>query len=485
MELEKILKGIKAKQILGSPAVQIKRLTLDSRAILPNDLFVAVKGTTVDGHTFIESAIEHGATAIICQDKPTNINPDICYVMVEDSTEVLGELASAFYNHPSRKLKLVGVTGTNGKTTTATLLYDLFQKLGYKVGLISTVCNYIHNQRIEATHTTPDAITLNQLLNQMVGEGCEYAFMEVSSHAIVQNRVSGIYFTGAIFTNLTRDHLDYHQTFANYLKAKQTLFDHLPENSFALTNIDDKNGEVMVQHSKAKIYSYSLRKMSNFKVKIIESHFEGMLLQLDKKEVMVRFSGEFNAYNVLAAYGTALLLNQNEEEVLIALSSLTPASGRFETIHSLDNKIAIVDYAHTPDALDNVLKTIQEVLMNRGHIITVVGAGGNRDKGKRPLLAQEAAKRSDKVIITSDNPRFEDPQRIADEMLQGLNSTDLQKTLCIINRREAIRTACFLAQPNDVILVAGKGHETYQEINGVRHHFDDKEEINAIFNLKQ
>ena len=485
MELEKILKGIKAKQILGSPAVQIERLTLDSRAIQPNDLFVAVKGTTVDGHTFIESAIEHGATAIICQDKPTKINPDICYVMVEDSTEVLGELASAFYNHPSRKLKLVGVTGTNGKTTTATLLYDLFQKLGYKVGLISTVCNYIHNQRIEATHTTPDAITLNQLLNQMVGEGCEYAFMEVSSHAIVQNRVSGIHFTGAIFTNLTRDHLDYHQTFANYLKAKQTLFDHLPKTSFALTNIDDKNGEVMVQHSKAKIYSYSLRKMSNFKVKIIESHFEGMLLQLDKKEVMVRFSGEFNAYNVLAAYGTALLLNQNEEEVLIALSSLTPASGRFETIHSLDNKIAIVDYAHTPDALDNVLKTIQEVLMNRGHIITVVGAGGNRDKGKRPLLAQEAAKRSDKVIITSDNPRFEDPQRIADEMLQGLNPTDLQKTLCIINRREAIRTACFLAQPHDVILVAGKGHETYQEINGVRHHFDDKEEINAIFNLKQ
>ena len=485
MELEKILKGIKAKQILGSPAVQIERLTLDSRAIQPNDLFVAVKGTTVDGHTFIESAIEHGATAIICQDKPTKINPDICYVMVEDSTEVLGELASAFYNHPSRKLKLVGVTGTNGKTTTATLLYDLFQKLGYKVGLISTVCNYIHNQRIEATHTTPDAITLNQLLNQMVGEGCEYAFMEVSSHAIVQNRVSGIHFTGAIFTNLTRDHLDYHQTFANYLKAKQTLFDHLPKTSFALTNIDDKNGEVMVQHSKAKIYSYSLRKMSNFKVKIIESHFEGMLLQLDKKEVMVRFSGEFNAYNVLAAYGTAILLNQNEEEVLIALSSLTPASGRFETIHSLDNKIAIVDYAHTPDALDNVLKTIQEVLMNRGHIITVVGAGGNRDKGKRPLLAQEAAKRSDKVIITSDNPRFEDPQRIADEMLQGLNPTDLQKTLCIINRREAIRTACFLAQPHDVILVAGKGHETYQEINGVRHHFDDKEEINAIFNLKQ
>ena len=485
MELEKILKGIKAKQILGSPAVQIERLTLDSRAIQPNDLFVAVKGTTVDGHTFIESAIEHGATAIICQDKPTKINPDICYVMVEDSTEVLGELASAFYNHPSRKLKLVGVTGTNGKTTTATLLYDLFQKLGYKVGLISTVCNYIHNQRIEATHTTPDAITLNQLLNQMVGEGCEYAFMEVSSHAIVQNRVSGIHFTGAIFTNLTRDHLDYHQTFANYLKAKQTLFDHLPKTSFALTNIDDKNGEVMVQHSKAKIYSYSLRKMSNFKVKIIESHFEGMLLQLDKKEVMVRFSGEFNAYNVLAAYGTAILLNQNEEDVLIALSSLTPASGRFETIHSLDNKIAIVDYAHTPDALDNVLKTIQEVLMNRGHIITVVGAGGNRDKGKRPLLAQEAAKRSDKVIITSDNPRFEDPQRIADEMLQGLNPTDLQKTLCIINRREAIRTACFLAQPHDVILVAGKGHETYQEINGVRHHFDDKEEINAIFNLKQ
>ena len=426
MQLEKILKDIKVKQIIGSPDVEIKKLTLDSRAIQPNDLFVAVKGTAVDGHTFIESAIKKGATAIICQDKPTKINPDICYVMVEDSTEVLGELASAFYNHPSRKLKLVGVTGTNGKTTTATLLYDLFQKLGYKVGLISTVCNYIHNQRIEATHTTPDAITLNQLLNQMVSEGCEYAFMEVSSHAIVQNRVSGIYFTGAIFTNLTRDHLDYHQTFANYLKAKQTLFDHLPENSFALTNIDDKNGEVMVQQSKAKIYSYSLRKMSNFKVKIIESHFEGMLLQLDKKEVMVRFSGEFNAYNVLAAYGTAILLNQNEEEVLIALSSLTPASGRFETIHSLDNKIAIVDYAHTPDALDNVLKTIQEVSMNRGHIITVVGAGGNRDKGKRPLLAQEAAKRSDKVIITSDNPRFEDPQRIADEMLQGLNPTDLQ-----------------------------------------------------------
>lgn len=484
MQLKEIVKDLEVKQIIGSLDIKIATIELDSRKVQENTLFIAIKGTATDGHSYIASALENGASAVICEVLPKDINSNITYIQVEDSTESLGFVASRFYDYPSKKIKLIGITGTNGKTTTVTLLYDLFTKLGYRVGLLSTVCNYIHLKKTEATHTTPDAITLNKLLHEMVIAGCQYAFMEVSSHAIDQKRICGIHFAGAIFTNITRDHLDYHKTFSNYLKVKQSFFDSLPNTSFALTNIDDKNGEVMVQHTKAKIYAYSLRKLSDFKAKIIESHFEGMLLHLNGREIMVRFSGEFNAYNVLAAYATAMLLGQKEEEVLITLSALKPASGRFETLHSRDNKIAIVDYAHTPDALANVLKTIQDILMNQGKIITVVGAGGNRDKGKRPLMAQEAAKRSDKVIITSDNPRFEDPQTIAEDMLQGLSPLEREKTLCIINRREAIRTASFLAQPNDVILIAGKGHETYQEIKGIRHHFDDKEEINAIFNSK-
>lgn len=484
MQLKEIIKNLRIVQSIGLLDQKIEAIELDSRKVRQHTLFIAIRGTATDGHSFIASAIENGACAILCETLPQEINPNITYVQVEDSTESLAIVASLFYDHPSRKIKLIGITGTNGKTTTATLLYDLFIKLGYKAGLLSTVCNYIGLRRSEATHTTPDVITLNRLLHEMVVAGCQYAFMEVSSHAIDQQRISGIHFTGAVFTNLTRDHLDYHKTFSNYLKVKQSFFDSLPETSFALTNLDDRNGEVMVQRSKAKIRTYSLRKLTDFKAKIIESHFEGMLLQLNGREIMVRFSGEFNAYNVLAAYATAMLLGQKEEEVLIALSALKPASGRFETIHSTDHKTAIVDYAHTPDALANVLKTIQDILKNQGKIITVIGAGGNRDKGKRPLMAQEAAKRSDKVIITSDNPRFEDPQTIAEDMLEGLTPLDREKTLCIINRREAIRTASFLAQPNDIILIAGKGHETYQEIKGIRHHFDDKEEINAIFNSK-
>ena len=484
MQLNEIIKDLKVKRILGLLNLNIATIELDSRKVQKNTLFIAIKGTTTDGHSFITSAIEKGASAIICEVLPKKTNSDITYIQVENSTEAMGLIASSFYDYPSKKIKLIGVTGTNGKTTTATLLYDLFIKLGYKTGLLSTVCNYIHLKKTKATHTTPDPITLNKLLHEMVVSGCQYVFMEVSSHAIDQKRISGVHFTGAIFTNITRDHLDYHKTFKNYLKVKQSFFDSLPNTSFALTNIDDKNGTVMVQQTKAKVYTYSLRKLSEFKAKIIESHFEGMLLHLNGREIMVRFSGEFNAYNMLAAYATAMLLEQKEENVLIALSTLKPASGRFETIHSKDNKIAIVDYAHTPDALANVLKTIQDILMNQGRIITVIGAGGNRDKGKRPLMAQEAAKKSDKIIITSDNPRFEDPQTIAEDMLQGLTPSDREKTLCIINRREAIRTASFLAQPNDIILIAGKGHETYQEIKGIRHHFDDKEEINAIFNPK-
>lgn len=484
MQLKDLINNIQVIQKKGSLDKNVSGLQIDSRKVTKDNLFIATKGTIVDGHIFIEAAISNGASVIVCEDIPKETNPNTTYIQVEDSNRSIGFLADTFFDHPSSKLKLIGITGTNGKTTTATLLYDLFTKLGYKVGLLSTVCNYIHSRQVETTHTTPDAITINKLLHEMVLTGCEYAFMEVSSHAIDQQRVCGLLFTGALFSNISRDHLDYHKTFANYLKVKQSFFDSLPSSSFALTNIDDKNGDVIVQHTKAKLYTYSLRKLTDFKVKIIESHLDGMLLQLNSKEIAVQFSGEFNAYNILAAYGTAIILGQNENEVLVALSALKPASGRFETLHSTDNKTVIVDYAHTPDALINVLKTIQDILVNRGNIITVIGAGGNRDKGKRPLMAQEAAKKSNKLIITADNPRFEDPQIIAEEMLAGLSAEDKQKTLCIINRREAIRTAIFLAQPNDVVLIAGKGHETYQEINGIKHHFDDREEVNEIFNSK-
>ena len=482
MKLENILKGIKTVSIKGAVDQEIKSIQIDSRKVSAHHLFIAIKGTITDGHKYIDKAILNGATAIVCEKLPAHIENNVCYVQVESSDSVLGLLASNFYEDPSKDVKLIGVTGTNGKTTVATLLFDTFRKLGYKVGLLSTVCNCIGDETIEATHTTPDSITLNELIRKMVNRGCDYIFMEVSSHAVVQKRIAGVNFTGAIFTNLTRDHLDYHKTVENYLKAKKEFFDGLPQEAFCLINTDDKNGVVMTQNTKAKIHSYSLRSISDFKVRILESHFNGMVLQIDNQEVVVQFTGKFNAYNILAVYGAAKLLGQDSEEILIALSSLHSVSGRFETLQSPTGFTAIVDYAHTPDALTNVLTTIHDILNGSGKVITVVGAGGNRDKGKRPLMAKEAVKNSDKVIITSDNPRFEKPQDIINDMLAELTIVERQNVLSIESRREAIRTACFLAQPGDVVLIAGKGHETYQEIEGIKHHFDDKEEVYTFFN---
>lgn len=482
MVLSELLKAIQPTQTIGSMETEITGVNIDSRKVQAGHLFVAVKGTQADGHTYISTAIEKGATAILCQNLPQQLLEDIAYIVVNDSEEAVGKVAHRFYGNPTSKLELVGVTGTNGKTTVATLLYNVFRYFGYKVGLVSTVCNYIDNQPIPTEHTTPDPITLNKLLGQMADEGCEYVFMEVSSHSVAQQRISGLRFAGAIFTNLTRDHLDYHKTVENYLKAKKKFFDDLPKEAFSLTNIDDKNGLVMTQNTRSKQYTYSLRNLSDFKGKIIESHFEGMILDFNRRELAVQFIGRFNAYNLLAVFGAAVLLGKREEDVLVAISTLHPVAGRFETIRSAKGYTAIVDYAHTPDALVNVLNAIHGVLEGKGKLITVVGAGGNRDKGKRPIMAKEAANASDRVIITSDNPRFEEPQDIINDMLAGLSKEDMQKTISIADRREAIRTACMLAQPGDVVLVAGKGHEDYQEIKGVKHHFDDKEVLNEIMN---
>ena len=405
----------------------------------------------------------------------------VTYIKVESTEDAAGKVATLFYGDPSKKLKLVGVTGTNGKTTVATLLYNMFRKMGYKCGLLSTVCNYIEDEAIPADHTTPDPIELNELLGRMVDTGCEYAFMECSSHAIAQKRISGLKFTGGLFTNLTRDHLDYHKTFENYRNAKKAFFDELPKGAFAITNADDKNGMIMVQNTKATVKTYSTRSAADFKARILECHFEGMYLDIDGHEVGVQFIGKFNVSNLLAVYGAARMLGKQPEDILLVMSTLHSVSGRLEPIHSPEGYTAIVDYAHTPDALENVLKAIHEVLNGKGKLITVCGAGGNRDKGKRPLMAQEAVKQSDKVIITSDNPRFEEPQDIINDMLDGLNAQQLKKVISIVDRKEAIRTACMMAQKGDVILVAGKGHETYQEIKGVKHHFDDKEILNNIF----
>ena len=481
MKLEEILKNINVIETIGDIAREISGIHIDSRKIEPEHLFVAVKGTQTDGHAYIAKAIELGASAIVCEKIPENIENNVTYIKVADTEDCVGKLATAFYGDPTSKLELIGVTGTNGKTTIATLLYNMFRKFGYKVGLISTVCNYIDDEAIPTEHTTPDPITLNKLLGRMADEGCKYAFMEVSSHSVAQKRIGGLKFAGGIFTNLTRDHLDYHQTVDNYLKAKKAFFDNLPKSAFALTNLDDKNGMVMVQNTKAKVCSYSLRSICDFKGKVLEDGFEGMLLDINHVEVNVQFIGRFNASNLLAVYGTACLLGKKPEDVLLALSMLKPVSGRFDALRSTRGYSAIVDYAHTPDALVNVLSTIQEVLNGRGQVITVVGAGGNRDKGKRPIMAQEAAKLSDKVIITSDNPRFEEPQDIINDMLAGLSRDDMRKVISIIDRKEAIKTACMLAQPGDAILVAGKGHENYQDIKGVKHHFDDKEVIREIF----
>jgi UDP-N-acetylmuramoyl-L-alanyl-D-glutamate--2,6-diaminopimelate ligase len=481
MLLSELFKNIKLKEVCGKLDREVSGINIDSRLVKEGDLFIAVKGTQADGHQYIGNAIKSGATAILCETMPEEKSENVTYIAADDTEGLTGKVATTFYGNPTSKLKLVGVTGTNGKTTIATLLYNVFRYFGYKVGLVSTVCNYIDDVPVPTEHTTPDPITLNKLLGQMADAGCEYAFMEVSSHAIDQRRISGLKFAGGIFTNLTRDHLDYHKTVENYLKAKKKFFDDMPAGAFSLTNLDDKNGLVMTQNTRSHVHTYSLRSLSDFKGRVLESHFEGMLLDINNHEVAVHFIGRFNASNLLAVFGAAVLLGRTEEEVLVALSTLHPVAGRFDAIRSPQGYTAIVDYAHTPDAIENVLNAIHGVLNGGGKVITVVGAGGNRDKGKRPVMAQEAVKQSDKVIITSDNPRFEEPQDIINDMLAGLNAEQMRKVVSIVDRREAIRTACIMAEKGDVILVAGKGHENYQDVKGVKHHFDDKEVLREIF----
>ena len=481
MKLKELLKDIPVVAVVGSEDIEITGVNIDSRRIKEGHLFVAMKGTQVDGHKFVPKAVELGAKAVLCEDMPEQKAEGVTYVQVESTEDAVGKVATTFHGNPSTKLKLVGVTGTNGKTTIATLLYNMFTKMGHKCGLLSTVCNYIVDEAIPTDHTTPDPIELNALLDRMVQAGCEYAFMECSSHAIAQKRIGGLTFAGGIFTNLTRDHLDYHKTFENYRNAKKAFFDSLPKTAFAITNADDKNGMVMVQNTKATVKTYSTRSVADFKARIIECHFEGMYLEMDGHEVGVQFIGKFNVSNLLAVYGAAVMLGKSPEDVLVVMSTLHSVSGRLEPIHSPEGYTAVVDYAHTPDALENVLNAIHEVLDGKGHVITVCGAGGNRDKGKRPLMAQEAVKQSDKVIITSDNPRFEEPQDIINDMLAGLNAQQMKKVISIVDRREAIRTACMMAQKGDVILIAGKGHENYQEVKGVKHHFDDHEVVKECF----
>lgn len=483
MKLQELLKGIKPTSIIGGVDADITGVDIDSRQVKDGHLFIAMKGTQVDGHRFIPKAIEQGASSVLCEDMPEEKTEGVAYIQVPSTEDAAGHVATLFYGDPSKKLKLVGVTGTNGKTTIATLLYNMFRKMGYKCGLISTVVNYIDGEAIPADHTTPDPIELNMLLGKMAEAGCEYAFMECSSHAIAQKRIGGLKFTGGIFTNLTRDHLDYHKTFENYRNAKKAFFDGLPKSAFAITNADDKNGMIMVQNTKATVKTYSIRQMADFRARIIEMHFAGMYLDIDGHEVGVQFIGKFNVSNLLAVYAAARMLGKEPEEILVVLSTLHSVSGRLEPIQSPKGFTAIVDYAHTPDALQNVLSAIHEVLNGKGHVITVCGAGGNRDHGKRPLMAQEAVKQSDKVIITSDNPRFEDPQAIINDMLAGLNAQQMQKVISIVDRKEAVKTACMMAQKGDVILVAGKGHENYQEIKGVKHHFDDHEVLREIFGI--
>lgn len=486
MKLSELIGALDAPEVFGDAESAIAGIESDSRKVGEGDLFVAVRGTAVDGHAFIEKAVRGGARAVVCEEVP--VLPDDLgsgakpvFIRVKDSADALGRLLSRWWGDPSRRLTLVGVTGTNGKTTIATLLYEMFRKMGHKAGLLSTVCNYIDGVAVPTEHTTPDPVTLHALLARMAEAGCTYVFMEVSSHAVDQRRISGLWFDGGIFTNLTRDHMDYHKTVENYLKAKKKFFDDLPSSAFALTNADDKSGLVMLQNTAARKLTYSLRTWADFKGRIIESRFDGTELQIDGREVAVPFVGRFNAYNLLAVYGAAVALGKEPEEALVVLSTLHPVSGRFETIPSPRGYTAIVDYAHTPDALTNVLSSIHDVLGGRGRILTVVGAGGNRDAGKRPLMAKEAAKLSDRVILTSDNPRFEDPQAIIEEMAAGLSASDRERTLCITDRAEAIKTAAMLAGKGDVILVAGKGHEDYQEIKGVKHHFDDREKLRELF----
>lgn len=483
MKLNQLIKDCQPVQIVGEEGREVKSVQIDSRRVQPGDLFVALRGTQVDGHEYIEKAIGQGATAVVCESLPQHVSEDVTYLVYPDTELAVGPLATICAGNPSQRMKLVGVTGTNGKTTIATVLYNMFRRMGYKCGLCSTVCNYIDGRPIPTECTTPDAVTLNNLLGQMADEGCEYAFMEVSSHSVAQHRIGGLTFAGGIFTNLTRDHLDYHKTFENYRDAKKAFFDALPREAFAVTNADDRNGMVMVQNTRAQVKTYSARGAADFRGRILEESFEGMNLEMDGREVFVQFVGRFNVSNLLAVYAAAVLLGVEPDEALVQLSAMKPVNGRFESIRSPKGVTAIVDYAHTPDALVNVLQTINDVLQHRGECWTVCGAGGNRDRGKRPIMAKVAVENSDRVIITSDNPRFEDPQAIIDDMLAGLSEEQRQSVLSIVDRREAIRTACMLAKPGDVILVAGKGHEDYQIVQGVKHHFDDHEVIREAFGL--
>ena len=473
--LSDILYKVKLEEIIGSTHVAISSIVFDSRKVKKDSLFVATKGAADNGHIYIQKAIESGAIAIVCEEIPKDKNDQITYVKVTDSTYALGVMACNYYDNPSEKLKLVGITGTNGKTTTVTLLFNLFKSLGYSVGLLSTVQNKINNTVIPSTHTTPDAITLNELLFKMEEQGCEFVFMEVSSHAIVQNRIAGINFTGALFSNITHDHLDYHKTFDEYIKAKKQFFNLLPSTAFALTNRDDKNGMVMLQNTKANKYTYALKNIADYKCKIIESHLNGLLLNIDNHEVWVKLIGTFNAYNILSVYATAVLLKQDITSVLTALSNLNSVEGRFQYVKSPNGVIGIIDYAHTPDALKNVLETVKEIRSGSEQVITLVGCGGDRDSAKRPIMAAIACEYSNKVILTSDNPRTEDPEEILNQMQAGINPVDVKKVLRITDRREAIKIACSFSSKGDIILIAGKGHEKYQEIKGVKHDFDDLE----------
>jgi len=482
--LKHILQNVTIDELIGESKLNIKNITFDSRQVNAGSIFVAIRGTQTDGHQFIENALQSEASVIVCEELPQELHNGVTYIKVSDSSEALGIMASNFYEHPSGQLKLIGITGTNGKTTTVTLLHDLFSKMGFKVGLLSTVENKIGNKVIASTHTTPDAVSMNELIADMIEAGCDYAFMEVSSHAIDQRRIAGLRFAGGIFTNITHDHLDYHKTFKEYLNVKKRFFDELPNNAFALTNIDDKNGLVMVQNTKAKIQKYSLRKKADFKVKIVENSLSGLHLEINGNEFFGRLIGEFNAYNLLSAYGAAILLEQDELETLTILSQLKSAEGRFDYI--VNNKtgvIGIVDYAHTPDALEKVLSTIEKLKTGKEQIITVVGCGGDRDKRKRPVMSKTACAYSTKVIITSDNPRTEDADKIIEDMMKGVPSEATNKVLTISDRKTAIKTASMLAQNGDIILVAGKGHEKYQDIGGIKHPFDDKQVLKECLNI--
>jgi UDP-N-acetylmuramoyl-L-alanyl-D-glutamate--2,6-diaminopimelate ligase len=484
--LRDILYNVNIQAVHGNSDITVNELRIDSRAVRPGDMFIAISGVHVNGHEFIGKAVEQGATAVICEILPDTLQEQVCYVMVADSTAACGVMADNFYKHPSRHLQLVGVTGTNGKTTIATLLFRLYTQLGYKCGLLSTVQNQIGDTVIPATHTTPDAISLNALLARMVEEGCQYAFMEVSSHAVHQQRIAGLKFAGGIFSNITHDHLDYHKTFDEYIRVKKSFFDGLPNTAFALTNIDDKRGNVMLQNTKARKAAYSLRSMADFKGKILENNLTGLIMQIGEQEVHFRLIGEFNAYNLLAVYGAAVLLGQDKHTVLQALSNLQGAEGRFDYILSAKEKVmGIIDYAHTPDALLNVLATIKNLRKGNEQVITVVGCGGDRDRAKRPVMAQVAAEHSDRVILTSDNPRSEEPEAIIHEMEAGVPVHQRKKVLSITDRKEAIKTAISLANPEDIILVAGKGHEKYQEIKGVKHPFDDKAVLQEMMKLME